>query len=319
MLLTKKKFYKIKESRNQTRKKYNKKKRKKRKRRNGKSFRKKRKPLNIKNKSIRKRRRRNKIKKHLKKQKGGALTYIYIPVPTQFKSGGVSFVLKKFNVKDKNMNEIIETLKSYESVTEVDESQFKTKKTNNDELYAIIYEELDTQIRRDNDSLPKDVLERLKTAMACGNNEELECEGKSQTPDWPSHFFDSDAPAAAAAESKTPAAPDKQGAADKQADVTEKQEPEAAPAPAPAPGETAESNTLKKRKAHFSNCEKNTDCKEPTPICDIDNKVCKGEERFDKREPPDAAAASTTTAAPAAALGGESKTCLLYTSPSPRD
>ena len=75
MLLTKKKFYKIKESKGQTKKKYNKKKRK-RKRRNGKSFRKKRKPLNIKNKSIRKRRKRK--RKFILKNKREVLLHIYI-------------------------------------------------------------------------------------------------------------------------------------------------------------------------------------------------------------------------------------------------
>ena len=176
MLLTKKKFYKIKESKNQTKKKYNKKKRK-RKRRNDKSFRKKRKPLNIKNKSIRKRRRKRKRKIHFKKQKGGALTYIYIPVPTLFEAGGISFVLKKFNVKNKKMSEIIKVLENNYKSDELGENgEIKTKKTDNKELYAIIYQELLRQLESDNNSNPNYVLERLKKAMACGDGEELKCE-----------------------------------------------------------------------------------------------------------------------------------------------
>ena len=63
MLLSKKKLYKIKKSKNQSQKKFNKKRKKKKKGRKRRSFSKRKKHLNLKNKSL---------KFRIKKQKGGA-------------------------------------------------------------------------------------------------------------------------------------------------------------------------------------------------------------------------------------------------------
>ena len=168
MLLTKKKFYKIKESKGQTKKKYNKKKRK-RKRRNGKSFRKKRKPLNIKNKSIRKRRKR-KRKIHFKKQKGGNKKFIYVPIPVSFKDDSTSFVLKEINVYGLSMLNIIVKIKKLDTTptsgveSKTSEPKFDSYLTFHDrvKIYGIIYEDLKDQINNKEPNNKEIVLYRLK-------------------------------------------------------------------------------------------------------------------------------------------------------------
>ena len=149
MLLTKKKFFKIKETNNQTKKKYNKKKRKKRKRRNGKSFRKKRKPLNIKNKSIRKRRRK-KRKIKFKKQKGGANIEIYVPIPITIDNDIYTFKFHTFDVNNElSIGKIIEKiLEGYNDISRpTSDFQIKIKRDIDiNKIYEFMYNTIVKQI-----------------------------------------------------------------------------------------------------------------------------------------------------------------------------
>ena len=105
MLLSKKKLYKIKKSKNQSQKKYNKKRKKKKKGGRRRSFSKRKKHLNLKNKSL---------KFRIKKQKGGnnRIDFQLIFLTSQNLKGNHIMKVIQFKVPDTEFENFLKTCRS---------------------------------------------------------------------------------------------------------------------------------------------------------------------------------------------------------------